>query len=63
MRGIHASSTVGSVNRFGSVSVGTLVAPAQGTPIYRRTGNIREIKLMLGHAKLQSVVRYFGHQG
>ena len=28
--------------------------------IYRRTGNIRAIQLLLGHRKLESTVRYLG---
>jgi site-specific recombinase XerD len=30
------------------------------TLIYRRTGNIRAVQLLLGHAKLESTVRYLG---
>lgn len=28
--------------------------------IYRRTGNLRSIWLLLGHTKIESTVRYFG---
>ncbi len=28
--------------------------------IYRRTGNIRVVQLLLGHTKLESTVRYLG---
>jgi site-specific recombinase XerD len=28
--------------------------------IYRRTGNIRAVQLLLGHTKLESTVRYLG---
>jgi integrase len=31
--------------------------PAQ---IYRNTGNLRAVQLLLGHAKLESTVRYLG---
>jgi integrase len=32
----------------------------KATLIYRRTKNIRAIQLLLGHAKLESTVRYLG---
>tara|TARA_Y100001933_G_scaffold11135_2_gene9706 strand:+ start:7860 stop:8150 length:291 start_codon:yes stop_codon:yes gene_type:complete len=28
--------------------------------IYRKTGNLRAVQLLLGHAKLESTVRYLG---
>ena len=28
--------------------------------IYRKTGNIRAVQLLLGHSKLESTVRYLG---
>ena len=28
--------------------------------IYRKTGNLRAVRLLLGHTKLESTVRYFG---
>lgn len=28
--------------------------------IYRRTGNLRAVKLLLGHTKIASTVRYLG---
>jgi site-specific recombinase XerD len=32
----------------------------KATLIHRRTGNIRPVQLLLGHAKLESTVRYLG---
>ena len=28
--------------------------------IYKKTGNLRAVKLLLGHTKLESTVRYLG---
>ena len=28
--------------------------------IYKKTGNLRAVQLLLGHAKLESTVRYLG---
>ena len=30
------------------------------TLIYRRTGNLRAVRLLLGHTKIESTVRYLG---
>jgi integrase len=44
-----------------SVSYGThSMRRTKVTQIYRRTGNIREVQLLLGHTKLESTVRYLG---
>jgi integrase len=32
----------------------------KATLIYRRTGNLRAIQLLLGHTKMESTVRYLG---
>jgi integrase len=33
---------------------------AKATLIYRRTGNLRVVQLLLGHTKIESTVRYLG---
>jgi hypothetical protein len=30
------------------------------SPIYRKTGNLRAVQLLLGHTKVDSTVRYLG---
>ena len=30
------------------------------TQIYKKTGNLRAVQLLLGHAKMDSIVRYLG---
>ena len=32
----------------------------KATRIYRRTGNLRAVQLLLGHTKIESTVRYRG---
>jgi len=32
----------------------------KATLIYRRTGNLRAVQLLLGHRKIESTVRYIG---
>jgi site-specific recombinase XerC len=35
-------------------------AVRDATLIYRRTGNLRAVQLLLGHTKIESTVRYLG---
>ena len=32
----------------------------KASQIYRKTGNLRAVQLLLGHAKIESTVRYLG---
>jgi site-specific recombinase XerC len=38
----------------------TPYARTKATLIYRRTGNLRAVQLLLGHTKIVSTVRYLG---
>jgi integrase len=44
------------VNVFGTHSL----RRTKATLIYRRTGNLRAVQLLLGHTKIESTVRYLG---
>ena len=56
----HVSEWIGSVGldpkRFGTHSL----RRTKATLIYRRTGNLRAVQLLLGHTKIESTVRYLG---
>jgi integrase len=43
-------------NSFGTHSL----RRTKATLIYRRTGNLRAVQLLLGHTKIESTVRYLG---
>ncbi len=44
-----------------SSSFGThSIRRTKATLIYRRTGNLRAVQLLLGHTKVESTVRYLG---
>jgi site-specific recombinase XerC len=44
-----------------SVSYGThSMRRTKATQIYRKIGNLRAVRLLLGHTKLESTVRYLG---
>ena len=42
--------------KFGTYSL----RRTKATLIYRRTGNLRAVQLLLGHTKIESTVRYLG---
>ena len=35
----------------------------KATLIYRRTGDLRAVQLLLGHTRIESIVRYLGVEG
>ena len=43
-------------------SVDEYLRRTKATLIYRRTGNLRAVQLLLGHSKVESTVRYLGIQ-
>ena len=54
------SGWIGSIGLDPS-SFGTLsLRRTKATLIYRRTGNLRAVQLLLGHTKIESTVRYLG---
>jgi integrase len=56
----RATGWIGSIGLdprlFGTHSL----RPTKATLIYRRTGNLRAVQLLLGHTKIESTVRYLG---
>jgi integrase len=70
-RGPEASITTRQYARLVSEWIGSAgLAPrlfgthslrrTKATLIYRRTGNLRAVQLLLGHTKIESTVRYLG---
>lgn len=66
-RGIYRQGSIRIVHRW-LASIG-LEASAYGTHsmrrtkaalIYKKTGNLRAVQILLGHTKLESTVRYLG---
>lgn len=39
---------------------GTLLRRTKASIIYKATGNLRAVQILLGHAKIESTVRYLG---
>lgn len=56
----HVSEWIASIgldpHLFGTHSL----RRTKATLIYRRTGNLRAVQLLLGHKKIESTVRYLG---
>ena len=46
--------------RTGPETVWHALRRTKATLIYRRTGNLRAVQLLLGHTKIESTVRYLG---
>jgi site-specific recombinase XerC len=65
----HAACSLGGARDIGfwprrNISVMRIGPPQQGhgsrTQIYKKTGNLRAVQLLLGHTKMDSTVRYLG---
>ena len=48
------------IARFYSITSSARPSSDGATLIYRRTGNLRAVQLLLGHTKIESTVRYLG---
>jgi hypothetical protein len=55
---INARGTLLSETVF--YAPGSLCPEAKAAQIYRKTGNLRAVQLLLGHIKLESTIRYLG---
>jgi integrase len=54
------SEWIGSVGLDASLFGTHSLRRTKATLIYRRTGNLRAVQLLLGHTKIESTVRYLG---
>jgi integrase len=54
------SAWIGSVGLDASVYGTHSLRRTKATLIYRRTGNLRAVQILLGHTKIESTVRYLG---
>lgn len=54
------SSWIGSIGLDPSLFGTHSLRRTKATLIYRRTGNLRAVQLLLGHTKIESTVRYLG---
>ena len=58
---LYAATTVLIEDKAsGTQLIQELIADATATLIYRRTGDLRAVQLLLGHKKIESTVRYLG---
>lgn len=51
---------IGTLHQCASLSDGISMRRTNVAQIYRKTGNLRAVQLLLGHAKMDSTVRYLG---
>jgi integrase len=57
----YLASATDRQTRIESASYGThSMRRTKAAQIYRKTGNLRAVQLLLGHTKLESTVRYLG---
>ena len=51
---------MGSVYWFEVAGLRHTLTTAKASIIYKATGNVRAVQILLGHTKIESTVRYFG---
>ena len=57
----HLAGTAAYIVRVDPLQFGThLMRRTKATLIYKRTGNLRAVQLLLGHTKIESTVSYLG---